>query len=94
MIVWGYLQLLMQSVSITINVVSSNPAHGYVYSIEIYVTKFICDFQQIYGLLRVLRIYPLPPPPNKADRHNIAEILLHALTFTLIPIKSTCIHQI
>jgi hypothetical protein len=37
------LQLPMQLVSITANVVSSNPAHGKVYSIQCYVIKFVRD---------------------------------------------------
>jgi hypothetical protein len=39
----------MQSVYITTNVVSSNPAHGEVYSIQHYVIKFVSDFRQIGG---------------------------------------------
>jgi len=41
------------------NVVSSNPAHGKVYSIQHYVIKFVSDLRQVGGFLRVLRI---PPP--------------------------------
>jgi len=37
------LQLPMQSVSITTKVQTSNPAHGEVYSIQHYVTKFVSD---------------------------------------------------
>ena len=37
------LQLPMQLVPITANVVSSNPAHGKVYSIQCYVIKFVRD---------------------------------------------------
>jgi len=37
----------MQSVPITTNVVSSNPAHGEVYSIQHYVIKFVSDLRQI-----------------------------------------------
>jgi len=40
------LQLPMQSVSITTNVASSNPAHGEVYSMQHYVMKFV---RQICG---------------------------------------------
>jgi hypothetical protein len=40
-IVLQFLQLPMQSVPITINVVSSNPAYGEVYSIQLYVIKFV-----------------------------------------------------
>ena len=46
------LQLLVQSVSIIIKVVSSNPIHGEVYSIQHYVIKFVSDlrhFQQYFS---------------------------------------------
>jgi hypothetical protein len=46
------MQLPMQSVSITTNVVSSSPAHGEVYSIEHYVIKFVTDMRQVGGFLR------------------------------------------
>jgi hypothetical protein len=48
----------MQSVPITTNVVSSNPAHGEVYSIQHYVIKFVSDLRQVGGFLRVFRIPP------------------------------------
>ena len=41
----------MQSVHITTKVVSSNPAHGEVYSIQ-YVIKFVSDLRQVDGFLR------------------------------------------
>ena len=41
--------------------VSSNPAHGEVYSIQHYVIKFVSDLRQVNGFLRVLRF----PPPVK-----------------------------
>jgi hypothetical protein len=34
------------------NVVSSNPVHGKVYSIQHYVLKFVSDLRQVGGLLR------------------------------------------
>jgi hypothetical protein len=53
-IVWYLaLQLSMQSVPVTSNVVSSNPAHDQVYSIQHYV--FVSDFRQVGGFPRVLR---------------------------------------
>jgi hypothetical protein len=55
------LQLPVQSVPITINVVSSNPIHGEVYSIQHYVIKFVSDLPQVGGFLLVLRF----PPPIK-----------------------------
>ena len=40
-------------------VVSANPVHGEVYSIQLYVIKFVSDQRQFGGFLRVLRF---PPP--------------------------------
>jgi hypothetical protein len=48
----------MQSVPITTKVVSTNPSHGEVYSIQHYVIKFVSDLQQVGGHLRF-------PPPIK-----------------------------
>ena len=45
-------KLLMQSVPITANVVSSNPIHGEVYSIQHYVIKVVSDLQQVCGFLQ------------------------------------------
>jgi hypothetical protein len=39
------LQLPVQPVTITTKVVSSNPAHGKVYSIQHYVIKFVSDLR-------------------------------------------------
>ena len=50
------LQLPVQSVLITTKLVSSNPAHGKVYSIKHYVIKFVNDLRQFGAFLR------LPPP--------------------------------
>jgi hypothetical protein len=47
------LQLPMWSVSITTQVVSSNPAHGEVYLIQLYVIKLVSDLQQVCGFFRV-----------------------------------------
>jgi len=55
------LQLPMQSVDITTNVVSLNPVHGEVYSIQHYVIKFVSDLWQIGDFLQVLWF----PPPIK-----------------------------
>jgi len=51
----------MQSVSITTKVVSSNKAHGEVYSIQNYAIKLVCDLWQVGCFLWVLRF----PPPIK-----------------------------
>jgi len=45
------LQLPMQSMPITTNVVSLNLAHVEVYSIQHYVIKFGSDLQQVRGFL-------------------------------------------
>ena len=44
--------LLMQSVCLTTNVVNSNPVHGEVCSIQLYVIKFAGDLRQVGGFLR------------------------------------------
>jgi hypothetical protein len=49
------------SVPIITTVVSSNPVHGEVYSIQQYVIKFVSDLGQVDGFLRVF----LFPPPIK-----------------------------
>ena len=54
------LQLPAQS-AITTEVVSSNPTQGVVYSLQLYVIKFVSDLRQVGGFLRVLRF----PPPTK-----------------------------
>jgi hypothetical protein len=54
-IVWYLdIQLPVQSVPITTNVVSSNPVHDEVYSIQHYVRKFVSDLRQVGGFLRFL----------------------------------------
>ena len=42
-------------------VVSSNPAHGVVYSIQHYVIKFVSDFRQVNDFFR---IHQFPSPIN------------------------------
>jgi len=54
-------QLPVQSVPITTKVVSSNPVHDEVYSIQNYVKKIVSDLRQVEGFLRVLWF----PPPIK-----------------------------
>ena len=61
---------------------SSNPVYGEVYSIQLYVIKFVSDLPQVDGFLRV----PIVSSTNKTDRHDVAEILLKVAlnTITLI----------
>ena len=57
MIVWDLdLQPTMHSVPISTKVVSSNPAHGKVYSIQHYVIEIVSDLSQVGSFLRVLWI--------------------------------------
>ena len=58
---WLDLQLPMQSVPITTDVVSSNLNQGEMYNIMNNVIKFVSDLHQVGGFLRILRF----PPPIK-----------------------------
>ena len=66
--------------TITTEIMSSNPAHGEVYSIQHYVIKFVSEMQQLGGFLWF-------SSTNKTDRHNITEILWKVAlnTITLTP---------
>jgi hypothetical protein len=58
---WSYrldLQLTVQAVPITTNVVSLNLSHGKVYLIQHYVIKSVNDLLQVGGFLRTLRFTP------------------------------------
>jgi hypothetical protein len=52
------LQLHVQSVPITTKVVSSNPIHGEVYSIQHNVIKFVSDLRQVHGFRQVFQFHP------------------------------------
>jgi hypothetical protein len=56
---------------ITTKVVSSNPVHCEVHSIQHYVIKFVSDLRQVW----FSRGTPISPT-NKTDSHDITEILL------------------
>ena len=74
-IVWYlYLQLPVQSVPITIKVVSSNPAHGKVCSIQHYVIKSDSDLRQM-----------VVSSTNKTYHHDINEILLKVAFNVITP---------
>ena len=62
------LQLTVQSVPITTKVLSSNPVHDEVYSIQHYVITFVSDLRQVGVFLRF-------PPPIKLTS-TIIEMLL------------------
>ena len=62
---------------ITMGVVSSNPAHGEVYSIQHYVIKCVSHLRHVSGT-------PVSST-NKTDRHYITEILLKVALNTIHP---------
>ena len=82
--------------SITNNLVSSNPDHGEMYLIQHYVIKFVSDLPQASGFLLVFRFHPL----LKADCHDITEILLKLavsainLTYCLSVANNFLLHRI
>jgi hypothetical protein len=57
---------------ITTNVLSSNPVHGKVYSIQHYVIKFVSDLRHVGGFLLGTPV----SSANKTDCHNITGTLL------------------
>ena len=65
---------------------SSNLAHGEVYSIQNYVIKFVSDLRQVGGFLSVLWF----PPPTKRDRQDITETLLQVALSTITRILILC----
>jgi hypothetical protein len=75
----------MRSVHISNNFVSSNIARGKDYAIQHNVIKFVSEFRQVGGFLRVLT------SSNKTDRHNLTEILLNvALNIIYLPYMYAC----
>ena len=70
----------MQLLHITTEVVSRNPVHCVVYSVQHNVIKFVGDLQKVGGFIQV-------SSTNRTDRHDITEILLkvalNTITITL-----------
>jgi hypothetical protein len=58
MVLLGNRKKTIQSVHITTEVVSSNPAHSEMYSIQHYVVQFVSDLWRPAGFLRVFRFLP------------------------------------
>ena len=79
-IVWQVdLLLPVQSVPITTKVVSSNPLHDEMYSIQHYVIKFVSDMRKVGSFSTVTSV----SFTNKTDRHDISEILLKVALNTI-----------
>ena len=72
------MQLDLQSMPITTKVVSLNPAHGEMYLIQHYVTKFVDDIRQVV----VFSGYSVSFT-NKTDIYDITEILLKVVLHTM-----------
>ena len=66
----------------TTKVVSSNPIHGEVYSIQYYVIKFVNDLRQDGGFSRLLRF----PPPMKLTTTIFNWNIVALSTMTLPPL--------
>ena len=79
---WLNLQLPLKLVSITTKVVSSNPVHDEVYTMQHYVIEFVSDLRQVGRWFS-----PSTPvsSTNKTDRHDITEILLKVALNTTSP---------
>ena len=75
---FSHLQLYVKSVPTATNVVSSNPVHGEVYSIQLCVIKFVSD----RGRSVVFCMYS-GFSTNKADLHNITVIVLKVALTTV-----------
>ena len=69
----------MQSVAITTKVVSWNPVHGEVYSLQHYVIKLVIDLRQVGSFVWLLQF----PPPINLTPHDITEILLKVALNTI-----------
>ena len=65
---------------ITTKVVSSNPIHGEVYSIQHYVIKFISELRQVGGFHRVHRF---PPPINLTATEILLKVALSTIHITI-----------
>ena len=84
--------VFLQSVPIITKVVSSNPAHGEVNSIQHYVLQFVSDLWQVGGLSEDTPI----SSSNKIHRHDATEILLKVTlnNITLTPLITSVWQQI
>jgi hypothetical protein len=69
---------VLGSVTITTEVVTMNPVHGELYSMQHYVITFGSDLLLVSGFLRVLW-----SSTNQTDHHDITEILLKVALNTI-----------
>jgi hypothetical protein len=86
-LVVGFATTYMQSVPITTKVVSSNPVHGEVYSIQYYVIKFVIDWRQVGGFSPGIPV----SFTNKTKLHDVIEIYLKkALNIIILTLFHLC----
>jgi hypothetical protein len=71
--------IMLQSVPITTNVASLNPAHGEVYSIHYVISLSVTYCRS------VIFFHVLVFSSNKTDHHDITEILLKVTLNTITP---------
>ena len=71
------LQLPVESVHIITKIVSLNPFHGEVYSIQHYVIKFVSDLRQVSGLLW------FPPPIKLTATEILLKVVLNTINLIL-----------
>ena len=90
-IVWLLdLQLSVQSVPITINVVSSNLVHHEVYSMQQYMIKFVSNLRQVGGFLNITEILfkvvliTINQTKNTGDHHNVHQSQKQNLRYSFI----------
>ena len=74
-----YNYISIQCLAIITNFVSSNTAHGEVYSIQLYVIKFVNDLRQVGGFFQDTPVYFT----SKIDRHDITKVLLKVVLNTI-----------
>ena len=88
----GFITVCNQRLYITAKVVSLNPSHDEVYSVQHYVIKFLSDLRQVSGFLWVLQ-FPSLIKKKKKDRHEITGLLLKVAlnTITLTDLHITIV---
>ena len=75
----------MQPVHITTEFVSLNPAHDEVYSIQLYVIRFVSDLQHVRCFFWVLRMrFPQPIKLTDDITKILLEVALNTITLTSI----------
>ena len=72
------------------NVVSSNPAHCEVYSVQLYVIKFVSGLLQVGGFLRTSQF----PPPKKKKKLTLGQDITEKLLKVALNTIALTLHLI